>query len=237
MGEQTTDDPPGWHNGNPIPGYDSGREPIQESESDDGDPTATGVPIDTDYIDAPSEPAEISQTDEIDPRIHRGESSGAGYHWKNRDADTTDTTNNPRGSTAETTWQRGDVDPGDRDRFDRLYMHQHSMGETTSDTRSRRREQERETIIQQICWNQTQIEIATRLISNESTVGGWNFHHRGNVGMAVGYAFAVAYGNLEDATDAVSEICEDKIPYLSKKEASKAVSYAFSRLEERDISI
>lgn len=229
MGEQTAeDDPPGWYTGERVPGYE-GPDPVQETDSDDplGD-----VPIDGDYIDAKSERAEITTTDEIDPTIHRVESSGAGYHWKNRGADTTDNTNNPRGSTAETSWQRGDVDPDDRDRFDRLYQIQHGMGRHGDDARKRRRQEERETVLQQVCRTEYQEKRARRLIEGEPSVQGWNAHYSGNVGLCIGYAYAVMEPDLESALESVRDV-----PYLSEKEASQAVTYAFTRLEERDISI
>lgn len=201
------------------------------------DPTDTGVPVDTDYLDPPSTRSDAEVVVGHDDKLHRGADGNETVcpHWSNGDADTTDPTNFPRGTEASTSWQSSDDHDG---KMNRLFGWQHGLGRrdgTGDHAGNRRRRLERETIIDTIVWTDFQKERARRVCQScdNSHVGGFNgkFHGEANVARAIAYAAVVAY---DDVSSAVTDIDADDFD-LSDVALASIVRYGFGQARDRGL--
>jgi len=203
----------------------------EESEQDHPSPMS----IDEDYINPPSERADVEYSYEHEGEaLSREEGDAGGYHWRNNHV-YRHPSNFVDSSQAATSFVGNEMENGRN-----LWRLQHGLqvvcadGGTKDqpvDSKKQDRHMLLEAMIDGLPLNDAQKQHVHAYIASDDPVA-WNAHYSGHIGMVVGYATVVACDNASEALDD-DRFTEETVGDLVRETWSLSREYEFDDALER----
>lgn len=221
----------------------------EDESNESGQDNPAPMEVDTDYIDPPSERADVEYSyGAEDEALSRQEGDGASPHWRNEHI-YEHPSNFTDSSPAATSFIGNEMRGGNRKwRLQHGYQVVCDGGGTTDqpvDSKKQDRHRLLEAMVDSLPLNQAQKDHVRAYIEADNPVA-WNAHYSGHVGMCVGYGMVVGCESVSEALeddrftpetvgDLVEETWNLSREYEFGKGLERLAEKAFKRSEDIDV--